>query len=173
MARKKVSRKRSTRKAAPKRKRTIAAVAKKRTTRKPNKMKKMQDRAVDALLTGAGQLAGQRISPMIAGTLPNPWLRAGVMAAAGLMLGGIKGMAALGNGIAANAVAEVGNQFLPGAGSPALAASLQPKVLTGTAALSSKEKRMIEAAARSMPTMNGKAQSEVLTGLYDTSAALV
>ena len=128
----------------------------------------MMKRATNAALVGGGIIGGQYLNVALAGTITNPMVRAGALFVGGVLLGGASpALASLGAGVAGAGIANLGAQLLPG-----LPAAAPRQVLTGVGALTSQEKRMIEAAAKGGGSMNGTPQTEVLTGLYDTSNVL-
>lgn len=162
---------------APKRKarRAVGFAAmrpKARKTRKTTngmKQSKIMGRVTDAALTGAGVLAGNYLAVKLAGKVTNPYLRAGIVVAGGVMLGGaMPALSALGTGLAASGVAQVAAPLLLPAGGGAPAANRRT-----VGALTAAEQRMIEAAAKGMPMNGASPQSEVLTGLYDNANVTV
>lgn len=131
--------------------------------------KKIMGRVTDAALIGGGVLAGNYLAAKLAAKVPNPWVRNGILVAGGVLLGGMMpALSALGNGLAAAGVAQAAAPLLLPAGGGAPAANRRT-----VGALTAAEQRMIEAAAKGMPTNGTSPQSEVLTGLYDTANALV
>jgi len=159
----------ATRKASkPRRSYRIGSVAKpkRRIGATSKSMKsKITGRVMDAAMTGAGVVAGSFINGKLIGMVPNPYARAGVMVALGVLAGSaMPALGAIGTGIAASGVANVGAQLLLASGSMA--------GIRGVGALTAAEKRMIEAAAAGEEIGAATPQSEVLTGLYDTAGVL-
>lgn len=164
----KTRRKTATRKAAPrKRRRTVGAVTKRKTTRRrrnisrPMKRKtKITDRLMDAAAVGGGMIAGQYLGNLI--PVREPMAKNAILIGAGVLLGGM--VPDIGVGIAAAGVQGLAAQVLPG---------LPANGINGpVGALTAKERRLIEAAARGehdTPTVTGgvNAPEGVLTGLYD------
>ena len=176
-AHKAAPRKRASRKAAPRKvarvsRRTyrIGAVSSpRRKTSKSMKGSSMMKRVTGAAMVGAGVIGGQYLHKSLSGTITNPYMRAGALFVGGVLLGGMSpALAGLGMGVAASGVVNIGAQLLPGLPAPS-------QVLNGrVGALSAREMKMIESAAKGTALVNGTdaGQSGVLTGLYDTENVL-
>lgn len=180
------TRKASGRKAATKvtrRKRTaVAAPRKARKTRRvyrigatptrkqPRTMKKgssLMKTATGGVMTGAGQVLGFYAGGMASRFITNPYLRAGAVFAAGVLVSKmLPNLKNVGEGMAGTGVFMAAAPLLPG-----LPSASAPGV-AGVGALTAAERKMIEQAA-----MGGvgaaRVQDEVLTGLYDAGGELV
>lgn len=160
--RKASTRKPATRKAT--RRRSVGTVTKKTTRRKrtinrPMKRKsKITDRLLDAAAVGGGVIAGQYLGTMV--PVKEPMARNAILVGAGVLLAGFA--PGIGTGVAAAGIQGLAAEVLPGLPTNGVAGPV--------GALTNKERKLIEAAARGdAPTVGAATpmQEGVLTGLYD------
>lgn len=157
----------ATRKASKRRKvYRIGATSPRKQPRKMSKGTSLMKTATDGVMTGAGQVAGLYLGAMAGRFIANPYLRAGAVLAAGVLVAKMApNLRAVGVGMAGSGVTLAAAQLLPGLPAPSGGASAR----LGVGALTAAERKMIEQAAMGV---NGTPQSEVLTGLYDTADVL-
>lgn len=158
----------ATRKASKRRKvYRIGATSPRKQPRKMSKGTSLMKTATDGVMTGAGQVAGLYLGAMAGRFIANPYLRAGAVLAAGVLVAKMApNLRAVGVGMAGSGVTLAAAQLLPGLPAPSGGASAR---LAGVGALTAAERKMIEQAAMGV---GASPQSEVLTGLYDTADVL-